>query len=95
MTTLRIVYDHPEDGVTVITPNPKARLDGESEVDFLRRVIAVNIAKAKQINTLGKMVNQHLAEGAVLKIVDVSEIPKMRGERNAWFRATHGAPRVL
>lgn len=83
MTTKRILHLNEDGSVAVTWPNPKARLEGESEGDFLFRVWERLVETSAQITDDGKVFAPHITEDSPFKVVDASEVPLDRSKRAA------------
>ena len=83
MTTKRILYTHPTDGVVRITPAPRERREDESEEDFLQRVIDRMIETAAQKDRRGNVVNPYLTAETKFTIVEADDLPPQEA-RASW-----------
>jgi len=87
MTHKFIAYDAP-DGLVLISPNWGNMGAGETEADFLARVLARNIETSAQIiksgPRKGEVFNPHLTADTPVHFVDAADIPQDRSTRATW-----------
>lgn len=74
----RIIYTRPDGGISVIIPAEEARIEGQSENEFIAWVRSKDVP----------------ADATNVQIVDEEDIPTDRTFRNAWKQCPKGLPTV-
>jgi len=90
-----IVYTKPDGVVAIIHPSPRAQREGESEGNFLARILARNIEVGKQPCRHGKRheAGSFPTEADAVTVLDRADLPTDYSFRNAWVM-TGGKPDV-